>query len=90
MPAASSAELGGGGRWHQTFILLTSFVTVDGHCNLRGLQFAQLKNRIGNCEMGVKEGVTEEGAGGRNKMMVVLCLPPLLSNLFFRQNLRET
>lgn len=45
-------EEGAEGSWHQAFILLTSFVTLDIYCNLRGLQFAQLKNRIGSYEDG--------------------------------------
>lgn len=42
--------------WCEILILPASFVTLDGCFSLHGLQFAQLKNRIGNCEMG--------GAGG--------------------------
>ena len=57
MPAVSSHELWGV-MWCEILILPTSFVTLDGYCSLHGLQFAQLKNRIGNCEMG--------GAGGGN------------------------
>lgn len=55
MSTVSSHELWGV-MWCEILILPTSFVTLDGCSSLHGLQFAQLKNRIGNCEMG--------GAGG--------------------------
>lgn len=53
---------GGEGFWHLTFIPLTSFVTLESYSNLGGLQFAQLKNKIGNWEdpsMGVTKGGVE-------------------------------
>lgn len=69
MSTVSSHELWGV-MWCEILILPTSFVTLDGYSSLHGLQFAQLKNRIGNCEMGVQERLTQEGVGeacGRSK-----------------------
>ena len=57
--------------WCEILILPTSFVTLDGYSSLHGLQFAQLKNRIGNCEMGAAGGGNTGGsrwqACGRSK-----------------------